>query len=204
MGMHNTPESLFKNVLPQNQQPQHPHHKCPTSYREHMDRSWIPSEILGTNQMYITQQQAGHTLQDFMCIKTSLAPQSLCLMWQVTGYASFNLPNETTTAQIGTVRTQPKPLMTAFPRSFDVRGNMPGHYTITTDSSIKPVQHAWRKVLIELWSKIEEKLQKIINQGAITPETRPMEWINSLTSLEVGWNPPDMSRHLRSQQSDPV
>ena len=33
-------------------------------------------------------------------------------------------------------------LMAAFPRSFDIIDNIPSYYTIQTDPSIKPVQHA--------------------------------------------------------------
>ena len=33
-------------------------------------------------------------------------------------------------------------MMAAFPKSFDMIGNMPGYYTISTDPSIKPLQYA--------------------------------------------------------------
>ena len=41
-------------------------------------------------------------------------------------------------------------LMKAFLKSFGSILNIPRHYSIRTDSSIKPVQHAHRKVSIEL------------------------------------------------------
>ena len=47
----------------------------------------------------------------------------------------------------------------AFPKSFDRVGNMPGTYTIRTDPSIPPVQHARCKVLNECKEQIEKALQ---------------------------------------------
>ena len=62
--------------------------------------------------------------------------------------------------------------MATFYRSLYMIDNMPGCYTMRTDPNMKPVQHTWRNVLVELWSKIKEQLQKMANQGVITPETR--------------------------------
>ena len=72
-------------------------------------------------------------------------------------------------------------LMTACSRSFDMICNMLGYYTTRSNANIKPVQHAQWKVLIHLQSKIEEKLQEMVNQVIITPETRPAEWVYSFT-----------------------
>ena len=44
----------------------------------------------------------------------------------------------------------------AFPKSFDRVGNMPGTYTIKTDPSIAPVQHARCKIPIECKEQIEK------------------------------------------------
>ena len=58
---------------------------------------------------------------------------------------------------------------------------MPGQYTIRVDPAIPPVQHAWRKVPIEAREEIEKALQKMVNNGIITPVTEPTEWVSSLT-----------------------
>ena len=72
-------------------------------------------------------------------------------------------------------------LKNAFPNSFDTTGNMPGQYTIKVDTSIHPVQHARRKVPIEAREEIEKALQKMVDNGIITPVTEPTEWVSSLT-----------------------
>ena len=69
----------------------------------------------------------------------------------------------------------------AFPRSFDEVGNMPGTYTIRTDPSIPPVQHARCKVLIECKEQIEKALQHMEDLQIITPVTEPTEWVSSIT-----------------------
>ena len=58
---------------------------------------------------------------------------------------------------------------------------MPRHYTIRVDTSINSVQHATRKVPIEAKEEIEKALQKIVNNGIITPVTEPTKWVSSLT-----------------------
>ena len=58
---------------------------------------------------------------------------------------------------------------------------MPGQYTIRVDTSIHPAQHARRKVPIEAKEEIEKALQKMVNNGIITPVTEPTEWVSSLT-----------------------
>ena len=47
-------------------------------------------------------------------------------------------------------------LIRAFPDSFDTIGNMPSTYTIRTDPSVPPVQHARQKVPIEYRDQIEK------------------------------------------------
>ena len=44
----------------------------------------------------------------------------------------------------------------------------------------------------------------MVNQGIITPETRPREWVNSLTYPEKPYGTFHMSRPPGPQQSDPV
>ena len=58
---------------------------------------------------------------------------------------------------------------------------MPRQYTIRVDTSIHPVQHARRKVPIEAREEIEKALQKMVDNGIITPVTEPTKWVSSLT-----------------------
>ena len=63
----------------------------------------------------------------------------------------------------------------AFLKSFNQVGNMPGTYTICTDPSIPPGQHARQKVLIEYKEQIEKALQHMEDLQIIKPVTTPTE-----------------------------
>ena len=58
---------------------------------------------------------------------------------------------------------------------------MPGTYTICTDPSIPPVQHARQKVLSEYKEQIEKALQHMKDLQIIKPVTAPTEWVSSIT-----------------------
>ena len=59
-------------------------------------------------------------------------------------------------------------LKQAFIASFDTTGNKFGTYTIRTNPSFTPVQHAHRKVPIEYWEEIECILDEMVKKGVIT------------------------------------
>ena len=91
----------------------------------------------------------------------------------------------------------------SFPQSFDRVGSLPGTYTICTDPSIPPVQHAHRKVPIEYKEPIEAALQEMVDLGIITSVTEPTEWVSSLTyprkpngSLRICLNPRDLNKAI--------
>ena len=46
-------------------------------------------------------------------------------------------------------------------------------YTIWTNPSILPVQHAWQKVPIEYQEQIEHTLNDMFNKGIIAPISQP-------------------------------
>ena len=58
---------------------------------------------------------------------------------------------------------------------------MPGTYTIRTDSSIPPVQHARHKVPMECKEQIEKALQHMEDLQIIMLVTQPTEWVSSIT-----------------------
>ena len=68
-----------------------------------------------------------------------------------------------------------------FPDSFDTTDNMPSTYTIRTDPSVPPVQHARQKVPIEYRDQIEKALGDMVLKGVIPPVTKPTTWVSSLT-----------------------
>ena len=94
-------------------------------------------------------------------------------------------------------------LKRAFPDSFDTIGNMPGTYTIRTDPSVPPVQHARQKVPIEYRDQIEKALDDMVLKGVIAPVTKPTTWVSSLTyprkpdgSLRICLDPKDLNKAI--------
>ena len=94
-------------------------------------------------------------------------------------------------------------LKRAFSDSFDTIGNMPGTYTIRTDPSVPPVQHARQKVPIEYSDQIEQALDDMVLIGVIAPVTKPTAWVSSLTypskpdgSLCICLNPKDINNAI--------
>ena len=69
---------------------------------------------------------------------------------------------------------------------------MSGTYTIRTDPSFPPVQHARYKVRIEYKDQIEKALDEMVLKGVITPVSRPTTWVSLLTYHRK----PDGSLHI--------
>ena len=91
----------------------------------------------------------------------------------------------------------------AFLDSFDTIGNMPSTYTIRTDPSVPPVQHARQKVPIEYRDQIEQAFDDMVLKGVIAPVTKPTTWLSSLTylhkpggSLHICLNPKDLNKAI--------
>ena len=76
---------------------------------------------------------------------------------------------------------------------------MSGTYTIKTNPSIPPVQHAQHKVPIEYQEQIECTLDDMIGKGVIAPVSQPSEWVLSLTYPCK----PDGSLHICLDPKDP-
>ena len=94
-------------------------------------------------------------------------------------------------------------LKQSFPQSFDRVGSLPGTYTIRTDPSISPVQHARHKVPIEYKEPIEATLEEMVDLGIITSVSEPTEWVSSLTyprkpngSLCICLDPRDLNKAI--------
>ena len=91
----------------------------------------------------------------------------------------------------------------AFPDSLDTIGNMPGTYTIRTNPSVPPVQHARQKVPIEYRDQREQALDDMVLKGVIAPVTKPTTWVSSLTypckldgSLHICLDPKDLNKAI--------
>ena len=69
----------------------------------------------------------------------------------------------------------------AFLASFNTIGNMSGTYTIRTDPSTTPVQHAHRKIPIEYQEQIEHTLNEMVKKGVMPSVSQPTEWVSPLT-----------------------
>ena len=71
-------------------------------------------------------------------------------------------------------------LKTAFPNSFDTTGNMPGQYTMRVDSSVRPVQHAQRKVLIEAREETEKHYRRWLKMELLPLLLSPLNGFHHL------------------------
>ena len=76
-------------------------------------------------------------------------------------------------------------------------------YTVRTDPSVPPVQHARQKVPIEYRDQIEQALDDMVLKGVIAPLTKPTIWVSSLTyphkpdgSLHICLNPKDLNKAI--------
>ena len=94
-------------------------------------------------------------------------------------------------------------LKQAFPASFDTIGNMSGTYTIRTNPSITPIQHAQWKVPIEYQEQIEHTLNDMVNKGVISPVSKLTEWVSSLMyphkpdgKLHIYLDPKDLNKAI--------
>ena len=85
-----------------------------------------------------------------------------------------------------------------FPDSCDTIGKMARTYTIRTNPSIPPVQHARHKVPIEYKEQIEKSLDKMVLKGMITSVSRPTTWVSLLTYPHK----PDGSLHICLDHKD--
>ena len=94
-------------------------------------------------------------------------------------------------------------LKQAFPNSFNTIGNMPRTYTIRTNPSVSPIQHAQQKVPIEYWEQIECTLDDMITKGVIASVSQLTEWVSLLTYphkvdgfLHICLNPKDRNKAI--------
>ena len=76
-------------------------------------------------------------------------------------------------------------------------------YTIRTNPSVTPVQHAQGKVPIKHWEQIEHTVDDMVDKGVITPVSQHTEWVSSLTyphkpngTLCICLNPKDLNKAI--------
>ena len=63
-------------------------------------------------------------------------------------------------------------------------GCLEGEYHIDIDETVKPVQHAPRRVPVPLKEKLKEKIMKMEQDGIIAKVTKPTDWISSLVAVQ--------------------
>ena len=63
-------------------------------------------------------------------------------------------------------------------------GCLPGEYHIEVDPTMKPVQHAPRRVPVPLKTKLKAKIEDMKKKGIIKRVTEPTEWISSAVAVE--------------------
>ena len=68
-----------------------------------------------------------------------------------------------------------------YPNSFDRLGSLKGEYDIKVDPTVPPVQHARRKVPIEIKAAIKEAIDYMVKQDILEPQIEPTPWVSSVT-----------------------
>ena len=64
-------------------------------------------------------------------------------------------------------------------------GCLPGEYHIEIDPSVKPVQHAPRRVPVPLRTKFKAKITEMEKKGVIARVTEPTDWISSIVTVQL-------------------
>ena len=96
-------------------------------------------------------------------------------------------PAEIKPAAAKSSRVQPltrNELLQEFPDNFEGTGKLPGIYHIEIDETVKPAIHAARRVPVALQQELKNKLDELVEQGIIVPETEPTDWVSSLTVVK--------------------
>ena len=71
-----------------------------------------------------------------------------------------------------------------FTKVFDGVGLFPGECSIHVDPNATPVIHPPRKVPIALRDKVQQELDRMVQQGIICKVTEPTKWVNSMVIVE--------------------
>ena len=65
-------------------------------------------------------------------------------------------------------------------------GCLPGDYHIELDPSVKPVQHAPRRIPVPLKAMLKNKISELEKMGVIEKVDGPSDWISSLVAVKKG------------------
>jgi hypothetical protein len=91
-----------------------------------------------------------------------------------------------------------------YPGQFDTIGNFKQPLHLYVDPEVSPVVHPNRKYAIQRKEAIRQELDRMVAMGVIVPETRPTDWVSSITlvekangSLRVCLDPKDLNRALK-------
>ena len=75
-------------------------------------------------------------------------------------------------------------ILNDYKKVFTGLGCLPGEYHIEIDPSVKPVQHAPRRVPVPLRTKFKAKITEMEKKGVIAKVTEPTDWISSAATVQ--------------------
>ena len=90
-----------------------------------------------------------------------------------------------------------------FKDRFTGLGCLPGKYQMDVDTTVKPVQHAPRRVPVPLKAKLKEKIKDLEKRKIIAPVKKATPWISSMISvlkpdkIRVCLDPKDLNKAIR-------
>ena len=120
---------------------------------------------------------------------------------------------ETSTVPVYYVNNAPiaitkESLITRFPNVFeDGVGLLAGKHHINLDATVDAVQHATRRVPVDMRARLKYSLDEIQGQQIVTPVMQPKQWISSIVvvpkkesnNLRISLDPTDLNRAIQHE-----
>ena len=99
--------------------------------------------------------------------------------------------------RVSVVNTACDPLLQEFNDVFEGLGKLEGQYSIVTDRSVKPVIHPPRRLPVALIDQVQEKLDKMVEDGIIARVHQPTDWVSNMLAVRKPTTGPDGKADIR-------
>ena len=100
------------------------------------------------------------------------------------GWLSMNVEKAVNAVEAENEPLSKSKILNDYKEVFTGLGCLPGEYHIEIDPSVKPVQHAPRRVPVPLRAKFKAKITEMEKKGVIARVTEPTDWISSAVTVQ--------------------
>jgi len=108
--------------------------------------------------------------------------------------------------RVDTMDTVKNDILSEFSDVFTGIGSIPGEHHIVIDNTVPPVVHPPRRIPLTVEAKLKKTLDKLENDGIITKQDGPTDWVNSLLviekkdgSLRICLDPRDLNKAIKRE-----